>query len=295
MFSQKGKNEIPADEAVKYALEHSNLYQNQELCRILLLDVENGDSKEKLATQNLTIEHIMPQTLSKGWKQYISDKDHEKYVHTLGNLSITGYNSEMSNKSFEEKKQILKQNSRIQILNRDVLDKDKWTIEAIKDRASNLSNVLIQKYQIKRITDPTIEFEAVDKISLADPNLAKGRKSVSFTLEGSNYSENTFKQILIDVAQLLDQDNPQVLESVVGITISDKIDLKDPNKQLIVSGDNYSDDGKFDNIRDDFYVLTNLSAINIMRVIKLFLKHYHVDENEFSILIKKHKEAKNTF
>ena len=75
----------------------------------------------------------------------------------------------------------------------------------------------------------------------------------------------------------------------------DKIDLKDPNKQLIVSGDNYSDDGKFDNIRDDFYVLTNLSAINIMRVIKLFLKHYHVDENEFSILIKKHKEAKNTF
>ena len=45
---------------VKYALKHSNLYQNQELCRILLLDVENGDSKEKLATQNLTIEHIMP-------------------------------------------------------------------------------------------------------------------------------------------------------------------------------------------------------------------------------------------
>ena len=60
MFSQKGKNEIPADEVVKYAIKHSNLYQNQELCRILLLDVENGDSKEKLATQNLTIEHIMP-------------------------------------------------------------------------------------------------------------------------------------------------------------------------------------------------------------------------------------------
>ncbi|HJE49842.1 GmrSD restriction endonuclease domain-containing protein [Lactobacillus crispatus] len=38
----------------------------------------------------------------------MSDNDHEKYVHTLGNLSITGYSSEMSNKSFEEKKQILK-------------------------------------------------------------------------------------------------------------------------------------------------------------------------------------------
>ena len=71
--------------------------------------------------------------------------------------------------------------------------------------------------------------------------------------------------------------------------------MKDPSKKIIVSGDNYSDDGIFDNNRDDFYVWTNLSAINIMRVIKLFLKHYHVDENEFSISIKKHKEAKNTF
>lgn len=81
-----------------------------------MLDIENGNSKEKLNSEDLTIEHIMPQTMSKSWRKNISDEEHDEFVHTLGNLSITGYNSEMSNKSFAEKKHILEENSKAIIL-----------------------------------------------------------------------------------------------------------------------------------------------------------------------------------
>lgn len=81
LFAQNNKNAVPDDEQLRFALVHNNFYQNLPLSRLLMLDIENGDTKEKLSTGNLTIEHIMPQTLSKSWRQYISDKDHEEYVH----------------------------------------------------------------------------------------------------------------------------------------------------------------------------------------------------------------------
>ena len=229
LFSQKNKDEIPNDENVKYALEHENLYQNKELCRLLMLDIENNDFKEKIDTDNLTIEHIMPQTLSNSWKQIISDEEHDKYVHTLGNLSITGYNSELSNKSFKEKKKLIKENSKIQILNQDVINQDSWTINNIKKRAIRLSRILLNKYYLSRITDPSIEFELVDKLSLSDLQRIKGRKPVSFTLQGANYTAKTFKQLLIEVVQLLDQDNPKILDSLIGFRFSERdISVQNP-------------------------------------------------------------------
>ena len=70
---------------------------------LFTFDIENGDGKEVLQADNLTIEHIMPQTLSADWS-HIKPEEHEIYVHTLGNFSVTGYNSELYNKSFLEKK-----------------------------------------------------------------------------------------------------------------------------------------------------------------------------------------------
>ncbi|GAA7178861.1 hypothetical protein HpCK102_04830 [Helicobacter pylori] len=67
----------------------------------------NFDTKEPVNTQECTIEHIMPQKLTEKWKKDLGqdyERIHTQYLHTIGNLTLTGYNSEYSNRSFQEKK-----------------------------------------------------------------------------------------------------------------------------------------------------------------------------------------------
>ena len=292
LFAQNNKNAVPDDEQLRFALVHNNFYQNLPLNRLLMLDIENGDTKEKLSTGNLTIEHIMPQTLSKSWRQYISDKDHEEYVHTLGNLSITGYNSEMSNKSFEEKKKILKQNSRVQILNEDVVDKDKWTIQDITNRSKRLADILIKKYHIDQVVDPKIEFENVDKIYLSDPGAATNRKPVSFTLEGSNYSVKTFKDITIKLINILDQDDPSRLVKLVGLNWKGNFDSPNANNKLIICRKEDIDNKikwHYAEVRNGVYVMVGGPAATIMHVLKELIDFYDINENDFSISVRAKK------
>ncbi|GAA7987654.1 DUF262 and DUF1524 domain-containing protein [Helicobacter pylori] len=69
--------------------------------------LENFDTKEPIDTKGLTIEHIMPQKLTEEWERNLGEnfqEIHNKYLHTIGNLTLTGYNQEYGNKSFQEKK-----------------------------------------------------------------------------------------------------------------------------------------------------------------------------------------------
>ncbi|GAA8152570.1 hypothetical protein NP05234_02600 [Helicobacter pylori] len=71
--------------------------------------LENFERKERVYTHEYTIEHIMPQTLTKEWERDLGGNFqaiHDKYLHTIGNLTLTGYNTEYSNRSFQEKRDI---------------------------------------------------------------------------------------------------------------------------------------------------------------------------------------------
>lgn len=68
--------------------------------------IERNRSKETVEFDSLTIEHIMPQTLTAKWKIDLGKRAQEiynEYLHCLGNLTLSGYNSELSNASFNEK------------------------------------------------------------------------------------------------------------------------------------------------------------------------------------------------
>ncbi|GAA8750850.1 DUF262 and DUF1524 domain-containing protein [Helicobacter pylori] len=69
--------------------------------------LENFDRKERVYTHEYTTEHIMPQTLTEEWERDLGENFQEiydKYLNTIGNLTLTGYNPEYRNKSFQEKK-----------------------------------------------------------------------------------------------------------------------------------------------------------------------------------------------
>ncbi len=68
--------------------------------------LENFDRKERVYTHEYTVEHIMPKKLTEEWERDLGEnfqEIHDKYLHTIGNLTLTGYNPEYSNKSFQEK------------------------------------------------------------------------------------------------------------------------------------------------------------------------------------------------
>lgn len=103
---------MPSDKEFKEALLYKPLYK-KTICRFILSSIENS-SKEKIDTSNLTIEHIFPQKENATiWKQEISNEEeykkiYDNYLHTLGNLTFTGYNSELGTRPFKQKKKLLK-------------------------------------------------------------------------------------------------------------------------------------------------------------------------------------------
>lgn len=90
-----------------------------------------------------TIEHILPQTLSQGWKDALgleAEKVHQTLVNTFGNLTLTGYNLELGNLPFLEKKSRL-ENTHIE-LNRWIIQKSGWGAPEIEERAKSLLEIV---------------------------------------------------------------------------------------------------------------------------------------------------------
>ncbi len=274
------RDAVPSDDEFWRSLNQANMYSNSALCKFLLADIENGDRKETLIVDTLTIEHIMPQTLSVEWR-YISEKDHEDYLHVLGNLSVTGYNSELSNKSFAEKRKVIKDNSKAVILNKDVWDKETWTIEDIKKRGERLAAIVMKRYPIEKIVDNSIEFEYLTKITLDDYDAVTGKKLVNFCFEGETFHQNRYVFMLLDVIKLLDQKMPGKLEKLASHDYSFSTAK---NKHPLLST---MSDGMYWpwDLKDGIYLESNLSARKIMHLIDNLLKEYGVDQSAFSISV----------
>lgn len=280
LFTVSSKDVIPSAGEFERALQKANIYGNNALCRFLLLDIENGDGKEILQAENLTIEHIMPQTLSADWS-HIRPEEHEEYLHTLGNLSVTGYNSELSNKNFAEKQDIIRENSKAVILNSDVLDKESWNIATIQARAKRLAGIVMTRYKIDRIVDDSIEFEYIETLTLDDYDEVTGKKLVSFKLFGETYRQNKYALMLLDVIKLLDKKSPGKLQTLAENNYSFN-STKRKHIHLNIDGSGMRWPWK---VTDGIYLEANLSAWSCIRFIENLLSEFGFEKDQFSFNI----------
>lgn len=280
LFTVSSKDVIPSAAEFERALQKANIYGNNALCRFLLLDIENGDGKEILQAENLTIEHIMPQTLSADWS-HIRPEEHEEYLHTLGNLSVTGYNSELSNKSFAEKQDIIRENSKAVILNSDVLDKESWNIATIQARAKRLAGIVMTRYKIDRIVDDSIEFEYIETLTLDNYDEVTGKKLVSFKLFGEMYRQNKYALMLLDVIKLLDKKSPGKLQTLAENNYSFN-STKRKHVHLNIDGSGMRWPWK---VTDGIYLEANLSAWSCIRFIENLLSEFGFEKDQFSFNI----------
>jgi alkylated DNA nucleotide flippase Atl1 len=114
---------------------------------------------------SLSIEHIMPQTLSPEWKAQLSQNGHdpqeifERLGHTLGNLTLTAWNSRLSNQLFERKQEILS-DSELK-LNEPLAQATQWSVEEIEQRAQQLADAATARWSapIPGIVTPYAGFD----------------------------------------------------------------------------------------------------------------------------------------
>ncbi len=141
-----------SDEEVRLAAESRPLYYygRAEQRRMILERLEEAFAHKEqgsLADLALSVEHVMPQTLSAEWIVELSELDtdpertHRELVHTLGNLTLTGYNAELSNNPFDRKQQIYG-DSHLS-LNKSLQQQARWGRAEITKRARELADLAI--------------------------------------------------------------------------------------------------------------------------------------------------------
>ncbi|MCU0497158.1 MAG: DUF262 domain-containing protein [Anaerolineae bacterium] len=147
-----GYRRFPADREFRQAFMTRNIYTGLTPPRrsYLFNRLENHNHKEYIDTDKYTIEHIMPQNpnLSTEWQMMLGSQwreVQEYYLHTIGNLTLTGYNAELSDRPFAEKRDMKGgfADSHLR-LNKKLAQLNKWDENAIKERAETLAKMALQ-------------------------------------------------------------------------------------------------------------------------------------------------------
>lgn len=147
LMNSTGNQRMPDRKEFRICLKDGN--SPRQVNRYILEEIEKyPDNKEIVKLNEMQLEHIMPQTLNKQWKKDLGDdweSIHSKYLESIGNLTLTGYNQEYSNKTFNEKRDMkngFKQSGLK--LNRHLSKQKEWNEKQIKERSNELAKTALK-------------------------------------------------------------------------------------------------------------------------------------------------------
>ncbi len=207
------KNGYPNDEQFRQALINANFYSHsdgRERTKLILESIESSyRHKEPVELTKLTIEHVMPQKLTDWWKQHLGKEwqvEHELHLHTLGNLTLTGYNSELSNDSFPAKQKELAK-SHLE-LNNYFASVSEWKSEQIKQRTEQLAELALNFWAYFGDTEQAVV--PTTKIR----HKTTGTKPSRIKLENQKLPVHSWRDVLITVLEFIAKEEPDVFEKI---------------------------------------------------------------------------------
>ena len=147
LINKSGGLRMPKESEIKSAIKNNPMYsQRNYYINFVLSSIDDQSKESTLLRQSasgdiqLTIEHIMPQTLNKAWIQALGEnyeQIYQQYLHTLPNLTLTGYNSKYSNNDFLSKKTIENGfNDSPLLINQEIKKSEKWDESSLEKRES---------------------------------------------------------------------------------------------------------------------------------------------------------------
>jgi len=232
--------------------------------KLILETIESSFShKEAISFENLTIEHIMPQTLSEWWQEHLGenwDETHELYLHTIGNLTLTAYNTELSNDDFLLKKKTLNE-SHLEI-NKYFANISQWKKAEIEDRAENLAKKALEiwSYFGQENSTPT------------DIREVKGTTPVGLKILGQHFKVKSWRDVMEQTLKVIADLEPEKFEVIAN------------NFPRYVS----KDKNKFRAIRqleNDYFIEVNLSAQSIQKLCYQAMDTIELTSDEWEVII----------
>ena len=288
--SRKLSSAFPKDEEFINGFTTKNVYSMRAKNKEYIFErLENGSSKEKndvvgnIEKGVLTIEHIMPQTLTTAWKQALGEDweaIQEKWLHTISNLTLTGYNSNYSNKSFLEKKTM--KNGFIDSgirLNHFIAQFDKWDEEELGLRKAKLSEMALEIWEYP-VTSFVPEQKEDDIVSLSEDNgIAANRDIQYFIFREERQDVSTWSDMMWEMANKFLAMNPAIL-------YQEAADDKNVWFATTAVSKNYR------KLADSlYYCPTSSSTWNKMSILKNLFRLYGIDEDDLSFGLLPKKEG----
>jgi len=223
---------------------------------------ENFAHKEAVPFDNLSIEHVMPQTLSEWWQHHIGEdweETHELFLHTIGNLTLTAYNTEMSNDDFIAKKKAYNE-SHLE-LNKYFAPLSSWRRAEIESRADALAK---QALEIWGYFGQETSSSGLREVTGTSPTALK--------MLGQQFEVKTWRDVL-------------------ELTLNTVADLK-PDKFEIIA-QNFprylgKDKNKFRAVRqlqNGFYIEVNLSAQSIQKFCSQAMETIELTSDDWSVIV----------
>lgn len=289
LLKKKGSAKFPTNEDLKTALKDKDLYNTQAKNRNYLFEMlENYNNREYVNTSNehITIEHIFPRNPNGDWSTDLSSDEYflfkEKHLNTIGNLTLSGNNGALSNKSFLAKKEMNNDGyeqgykySRLW-LNSYLQKIDNWDVSKYEERSNRIYDRFLKIWEYPDV----IIYESDDSSeeqNIFDAESPKNKKLEYFIFENTTIEEDTIAQMYFYVIRNLYERNSQLLvnnQDIFKIT-RNAADFRAP--QEVING---------------WYIESNIDSNNKFSSLKRLLTLFEM-EDDLSIKYSSGTESKS--
>jgi len=303
---------LPNDDEIKTSLIGLNFYEGmKKYSKYILGKIEEHNTKVAVDFRNpkITIEHIMPQKLSDDWKTELGDdykEIHKKYLHNIGNLILTEFNSEIGNKPFSDKKTKLSTSSLNYRL--DIISRDSWDEQNIFEHQENMIENFLNAFPLpESLRDNQNWNTASRENTLFSPfdsdagGIAEGNKPIELHINGKVINVKTWQDVFIkfivhiysnenfdfdfvltNQTELFGREQTVVKWGILKGMIENQIDLSTRYKTM--SG-KYWDKIK-DLSDDELFLHINISSSTCMSRIGNIMDKFSMNEEDVQIKLK---------
>ncbi|MGN8510871.1 DUF262 domain-containing protein [Helicobacter pylori] len=141
-----GRTAFPNDDRIRSAFLVRNAYAANHVCKFILLEIEKLSNAEPPREENLQVEHFYPQTPTQEWRDRVGDyfTFEQDYLNNFGNLTLSGQNQKLSNKSYEAKIAFMEEYSSLHLNDYFTNNTHSWGIEEVRNRSEYLADQFCQ-------------------------------------------------------------------------------------------------------------------------------------------------------
>jgi uncharacterized protein with ParB-like and HNH nuclease domain len=274
LFRRRGAQRWPDDNEIKHELSDRDMYKIQSNNRLYFLErLENHG--ERLPTKiydndEISVEHIYPQTASKEWDKLLGDKkdEMERLKNTAANLSLSVYNSDLGNGIFAVKRDLPEKGYKASPLRIDKLHAQysAWDPVALKRRFEQIFKRFteIWKYPYELRSVESVD----DKVNILDIDDLTSCKIVESTFFGETKKNITFKDLLEFVASRVFELDPDI---ILGELLRTKLKITKNKDELRAAA----------HVGHDYFIEAALSGREILRRVKLIVHSAEVADELF--------------